>query len=227
MSDLYYSLGYALQVRDEPEYLDEAVAAYQRAVEIYPALRKGWAFFNMGLILERQGRIEEAQQVYEQVPAYDFANLALAAEYRMVVTNLKLNRLPLDPLPVYHFIRYGNRVRLNILDPFGMDLPEESRNQISAGTVGISAGNPATAVEYITEYLRTSHRIVPHGIPGYAATGIQVANLSGRWKSLQDAFAPRVYLNHSFRLLDDGTQDFASRLQFGKAENRSSVWEPK
>ena len=41
---LYYSLGYALQVRDEPEYLDEAVAAYQRAVEIYPALRKGWAF---------------------------------------------------------------------------------------------------------------------------------------------------------------------------------------
>ena len=124
----------------------------------------------------------------------------------MVVTNLKLNRLPLDPLPVYHFIRYGNRVRLNILDPFGMDsFQKKAETKYLQALLEYQQGNPATAVEYITEYLRD----IPQDYS--ARYYLDMLQQEYRWRIypadgnlLQDAFAPRAYLNHSFRLLDDG-----------------------
>ena len=61
----YEGLANALEASGGGENLELALEAYQKATSLDPSLMK--ALFNMAVVLDRLGRTEEAEQIFEQV----------------------------------------------------------------------------------------------------------------------------------------------------------------
>jgi len=204
---LYFRLGEALLSRKDTLYREEALFCYEKAVELFPRLRHGWPYFQMGLILESMNQPEPARKQYQQVRQYDFSLLALRAGYRIAgIDDLRNDEdEPVRSRDLYAYFRFASEDALREIRPFLKSRLEACDEALYLQALAASAqGNPATATQRMMDFL-AKHPGEPSALyyrdrfagnpmqPFYPTDG----NL------LESCYAPRVGRDGGYLLTDD------------------------
>jgi tetratricopeptide (TPR) repeat protein len=117
IADAYFRLGEAIFERNEPALFPQGIECYQEAVDWDPAVRHGWAFFQLGRLHELLHEWETAFQHFQQVKNYDHGRLSLRAGYRQSIMQARMGQT-VESAPVYHYLRFYATDIQKALAPF-------------------------------------------------------------------------------------------------------------
>ncbi len=209
VADLYFRLGEALLARHDGLYLNRARIHLERSIELYPRLRHGWPYYQLGHVLERMGPPyqNEAKNNYQRVSNHDHGHLALQAGYRIALLDLRTADTIFDPRALYHYIRFSSpdpEKDLQLFERASFDTANGESLYLRA-RLSHRSGDNEKALELLSRY-RQEH-------PGdwsalfyqnrYRGTqGARLYPMAG--DLLASCFAPRSTRGIHFSLFDEG-----------------------
>ncbi len=106
-ADFHFRIGEAIHTRPDTRYLETALTHYETAVKLYPSLRHGWPFYQMGVIQEKMNRLGASIHSYQQVALYDDGQLAIEAGFRIATLYVKTEKSPLPAFDLYNYFRFA------------------------------------------------------------------------------------------------------------------------
>ncbi|MGC9328836.1 MAG: tetratricopeptide repeat protein [Candidatus Hinthialibacter sp.] len=158
IADYYFLLGGALLGRPDALYLDAARRFFEQSIDLYPTLRMGWPYFELGRLYERledESSAERAKQYYKLVSLYNTGDLSLRAEYRILRMDLLQRADPIASQPLYHYVRFASKDLSRDLQPFAeAHFDENIESFYLQAHLACIQGATETAVQVWRKYLK-------------------------------------------------------------------------
>lgn len=208
VAELYFQFGEAILSRPDTGFLPVARDQFLKAAALYPPLRQGWVYFQIGRTLELIGPpfLEEAQSYYSLVSIYNPGRLALLAGYRISLIGLRSHTEPLDPKPLYQYVRFYSRDAGNDLAPFAeVTFSGREEGEYLNALLAFRAGEKEKAAAALERYLALQ--------PSDPSAGYYRDRIAGRAMQamypadgdlLASCYAPKAYRDGFFYLPHDG-----------------------
>jgi len=208
VAELYFQLGEAILSRPDSGFLPVARDHFLRAAALYPPLRQGWLYFQIGRTLELTGPpfLEEAQSYYSLVSIYNPGRLALLAGYRVSLIGLRIQPEPLDPQPLYNYVRFYSRDVESDLAPFAeAEFTGREEGEYLNALLAFRVGNKEKAAGALDRYLalRPSDPSAAYYRDRIAGRALQ-AMYPADGDLLKSCYAPKAYRDGFFYLPHDG-----------------------
>ncbi len=154
LSKLHFQLAETLLAKNEQKYFNTALKQYEKAVLLFPSLNHGWPYFNMGVILEKTNRPDEAILQYRTVSHYDNGNLNLLAGYRIALIHNKETDKKVNSVDLYNYLRFSSKNVWNDIAPFDPKALDEGEvTEYLHALIACNSNNRANAISLLENYI--------------------------------------------------------------------------
>lgn len=206
IADLYFLAGQAILSREDTEFLHRSIEWFQNAIRYYPALRKGWLYYQLGMAYERLGRHRDAVDSFSSVHLVGSGRLPLQAGYRAA---LNIQAIPGSAIPgklVYNYLRYESMDWNRDLTPFLQAAFDESNEStILRCLIQSIAGDTAGAKRELARY-RARYPTDYYAAFLFDSISVEFTNIKYPTESslLPHGYAPKSFRDGYFDLIHDG-----------------------